>query len=38
LFIPSELAYGNYAPPGSKIGPGAALIFDVELLNIVNKK
>ncbi len=38
LFIPSELAYGNYSPPGSKIGPGSALIFDVELLDIVNKK
>lgn len=38
LFIPSELAYGNYSPPGSKIGPGSALIFDVELLAIVNKK
>jgi FKBP-type peptidyl-prolyl cis-trans isomerase FklB len=38
LFIPSEWAYGNYAPPGSKIGPGSALIFDVELLEIKNKK
>ena len=38
LFIPAELAYGNYSPPGSKIGPGSALIFDVELLDIVNKK
>jgi FKBP-type peptidyl-prolyl cis-trans isomerase FklB len=38
LFIPSELAYGNYSPPGSKIGPGSTLIFDVELLEIVNKK
>lgn len=38
LFIPADLAYGNYSPPGSKIGPGSALIFDVELLDIVNKK
>ncbi|MEO6288904.1 MAG: FKBP-type peptidyl-prolyl cis-trans isomerase, partial [Ginsengibacter sp.] len=38
LFIPSDLAYGNYSPPGSKIGPGSTLIFDVELLDIVNKK
>ena len=38
LFIPSDLAYGNYAPPGSKIGPGSTLIFDVELLQIMNKK
>lgn len=38
LFIPSDLAYGNYSPSGSKIGPGSALIFDVELLDIVNKR
>lgn len=34
LFVPAELAYGNYSPPGSKIPPGATLIFDVELLSI----
>ncbi|HEY8960136.1 MULTISPECIES: FKBP-type peptidyl-prolyl cis-trans isomerase [unclassified Chitinophaga] len=33
LFIPSELAYGDRGA-GPKIGPGAALIFDVELLAI----
>jgi FKBP-type peptidyl-prolyl cis-trans isomerase FklB len=38
LFIPSDLAYGNYAPPGSKIAAGSTLIFDVELLQIVNRK
>jgi len=38
LFIPADLAYGNYSPPGSKIGAGSTLIFEVELLDIVNKK
>ena len=33
LFIPSDLAYGDRGA-GRKIGPGDALIFDVELLGI----
>ena len=38
LFIPSELAYGDRgADPRSGIGPGATLIFEVELLSIQEK-
>ena len=33
LFVPSELAYGNRGA-GAAIGPGATLIFEVELLSI----
>ena len=35
LFIPSELAYGEFGPPS--IGPSQALIFDVELISIETK-
>ncbi len=38
LFIPSDLAYGDRgADPRSGIGPGATLIFEVELLSIQEK-
>jgi FKBP-type peptidyl-prolyl cis-trans isomerase len=32
--IPSELAYGDNPRPGGPIGPGAVLVFEVELLAI----
>jgi len=38
LFIPAELGYGDRgADPRSGIGPGASLIFEVELLSIQDK-
>ena len=35
LYIPSELAYGAQGPPGGPIPPFATLIFDIELVEIV---
>ena len=32
LFIPADLAYGEFGPPS--IGPSQALVFDVELISI----
>ncbi len=37
LFIPSDLGYGDRGAGGAIPG-GAALIFDIELIEIVNKK
>jgi FKBP-type peptidyl-prolyl cis-trans isomerase FklB len=37
LFIPSELGYGERGA-GADIGPGATLIFEVELLSIQGKE
>ena len=34
LFIPADLAYGNYSPPGSNIPPGSVLVFDLELISV----
>ena len=35
LFIPSDIAYGA-GGAGAQIGPNSALIFDVELISIVD--
>jgi FKBP-type peptidyl-prolyl cis-trans isomerase FklB len=35
LYIPPQLAYGAQGAPGGRIGPNEALIFEVELLDIV---
>jgi FKBP-type peptidyl-prolyl cis-trans isomerase len=35
FYIPSTLAYGEQPPPGGKIKPNDVLIFEVELVNIV---
>lgn len=36
FFIPSELGYGNNPPPGSAIEPGSVLIFEVELIDVLD--
>jgi FKBP-type peptidyl-prolyl cis-trans isomerase len=34
IIIPPELGYGNNPPPGSKIPPGATLVFEVKLVSV----
>lgn len=34
LVVPAKLAYGENPQPGSPIGPGSVLVFEVELLGI----
>jgi FKBP-type peptidyl-prolyl cis-trans isomerase FkpA len=34
LIVPSQLAYGGQAPPGSIITPYSTLVFDVELISV----
>ena len=36
LFVPPQLAYGEFPPPG--IGPNSALIFEIELLSFYTPK
>lgn len=36
FFVPPELAYGENPRPGGAIGPNDALIFDVELIEVIS--
>lgn len=36
LWLPSDLGYGDMGTPGGPIPPGSALVFEVELLDIVD--
>ena len=34
IFVPSELAYGEQGNPRIGVGPNAALIFDLNLVDV----
>lgn len=38
LWLPSGLGYGDTGTPGGPIAPGSALVFEVELLDIVDQQ
>ena len=37
FYIPSDLAYGQSGTPGGPIGPDQALVFEVELLDVLSE-
>ena len=37
LWLPSDLGYGDMGTPGGPIAPGSALVFEVELLDILDE-
>jgi len=37
LWLPGDLGYGDMGTPGGPIAPGSALVFEVELLDIVEQ-
>jgi FKBP-type peptidyl-prolyl cis-trans isomerase FkpA len=37
LWLPSGLGYGDMGTPGGPIAPGSALVFEVELLDIIDQ-
>ena len=38
VYIPSEMGYGQYPPPGSPIKPGSVIIFELELVKIISSE
>ena len=38
VYIPSELGYGQYPPPGSQITPNSVLIFEMDLVRIIKEE
>jgi FKBP-type peptidyl-prolyl cis-trans isomerase FkpA len=38
LYIPADMAYGEAPPPGSPIPPGADLVFEIEVVDIMSQE